>query len=255
VPSAPVVSSTPVVAELRCQKCGRLLIREGKLKCSRCGKEVPATLGQEEIFCPFCQKPRIFLAKRGRALCPRRKGPRCGDEEGTPMNKEETMTTDKVTEVLNAIKNFSPEERNELMEGMNSLSGQKAERKETRRQTIERVLTKALSLTKEGKLTWDFNPREGYGFFTSFYDTIMDGIKISVIEDWDVAFGIARSVELDGVIWSTGSCLYKLFHPEARRISKILKEILKLRERDKKEKTKQDRARKEAEVIQKLASK
>lgn len=84
--------SASVVSLLDCRKCGQPLIIDGKLKCLRCKQEVPATLGQKKIFCPYCRKPKMLLAKYGQALCPR-KGCR---GVGTPMfKKEETVMENK----------------------------------------------------------------------------------------------------------------------------------------------------------------
>jgi len=84
--------SASVISPLDCRKCGQPLIIDGKLKCLRCKQEVPATLGQKKIFCPYCQKPKMLLAKHGQALCPR-KGCR---GVGTPMfKKEEIAMEDK----------------------------------------------------------------------------------------------------------------------------------------------------------------
>lgn len=71
-----------IISPLRCWKCNKLLVKEGKLKCSWCGEEVPAELGKDKIFCPTRRHRRVLLAKRDKAVCPR-----CGEQ--TPIIKEE----------------------------------------------------------------------------------------------------------------------------------------------------------------------
>lgn len=91
--------SALILSPLRCRKCGKLLVKEGMLKClwSKCGQEVQVELGKDKIFCPILHRDpknpqktiKVLLAKRDQAVCPR-----CG--ELTPMlQKEEKVETKK----------------------------------------------------------------------------------------------------------------------------------------------------------------
>lgn len=75
------------VADLKCTGCGRTLVGDGCLKCTRCDALVPATLGKKRIYCPNCSSPRVLLARHDEAMCPESKS-RCQnrrDNKGTPM--------------------------------------------------------------------------------------------------------------------------------------------------------------------------
>jgi len=91
-----------IAADLLCSGCRRPLVKDGKLKCTKCPCkcEVDATPGQEELTCPHCKgpqgKPRV-LAVSDRALCPDRRCPNHQEGIGTPMfpqtqkQKEESL--------------------------------------------------------------------------------------------------------------------------------------------------------------------
>lgn len=81
------VPEVGAATELNCQFCGWPLIKDGELMCNRSSTKghrhtVKATLGEKRIFCPFCRKPKVTLAKNDRAICPKCEK---GKKEGTPM--------------------------------------------------------------------------------------------------------------------------------------------------------------------------
>lgn len=82
--------SASVATDLRCRKCRKLLIKDGELECPRCGRKVPATLGQKEIFCQNCH-PWTLLAKSDQALCTRSNCKTDGKRTRTTMKTEEEM--------------------------------------------------------------------------------------------------------------------------------------------------------------------
>ncbi len=79
--------------KLECEHCGWPLVKDGKLKCNRCKRTVQATLRQKPTFCRKCWKPRVTLAVRNQAVCPK-----CNKK--TSMVKEvEIMKTKKTNKI------------------------------------------------------------------------------------------------------------------------------------------------------------
>jgi len=145
------VQNAPVIAtELECQFCGWPLIKNGELMCHRSGHTVKATLGQKRIFCPYCRKPKVALAKNDRAICPKCEK---GKEEGTPIIKEvkkEAMKREKeIARILDVAKDFSPKERKELIKKLKKQKDGSIDQEST-----IRLLEKALELTQSRNLKW-----------------------------------------------------------------------------------------------------
>ena len=91
-----------LVADLKCSGCGRPLVKDGCLKCTRCDALVVATLGENRIYCLNCSSPRVLLARNDEAMCPESKS-RCEnrrENKGTPMklavSEEKEVTQETV---------------------------------------------------------------------------------------------------------------------------------------------------------------
>jgi len=87
-----------VVRELNCIKCGKPLVRDGKVKCPRCKQEIelPVSLPKGKWFCPECQahgfeKPRV-LAIAGQIRC------RWCKTKNSLIQKEEQMSQPRFSE-------------------------------------------------------------------------------------------------------------------------------------------------------------
>lgn len=170
--------------------------------------------------------------------------------------KEETMTTDKVTEALKTVKDFSPKERKEFMGVLDPFREKRGDSWEM----MEKFLAKVLSLTREGKITWIYyeggeeDPPCSLLIRPSSCDAVIDGVAINlsfVEESFSPICYVG--IEIDKVEWPVSSLSFfsRLFNRRAARICKILKKIIKEVKR-KPNPMKEDEVKRETEIAQKI---